>query len=112
MLYQNGPNTFEKASKVLEDPPRFESSEVRTPPTYSQVYNESSNVSEQKKGSPMTTPSFASQGGTSGTVLSSSSQVDRRHSGIFNLAISEFIAHTGSRFLPQCWFLYQGLGLK
>ncbi|XP_031108038.1 uncharacterized protein LOC116012603 isoform X1 [Ipomoea triloba] len=77
----NGPNTFEKASKVLEDPPRFESSEVRTPPTYSQAYNESSNVSEQKKGSPMTTPSFASQGGTSGTVLSYSSQVDRRHSG-------------------------------
>lgn len=112
MLDQNGPNTFEKASKVHEEPPRFESSDVRTPPTHSQVYNESLNVSERKTGSPMT-PSFASpQGGTSGTVRSSSSQFERRHSGIFNLAISEYIVHTGSRFLLQCWFLYQGLGLK
>ncbi|VFQ63006.1 unnamed protein product, partial [Cuscuta campestris] len=78
----NGPNTFERASKVHEEPPPSEYRDARTPTTQSQVSNDSLKTSEEKFRSSMGRQTFASpQGGTSGVLPTQSSQLEQRHSG-------------------------------
>nr|GME04973.1 dentin sialophosphoprotein-like [Ipomoea batatas] len=76
----NGSNTFEKASKIYEDPPHF-GADARTRPNHNQGPYASPNFLEMNSGSSMGMHSSASlPGGMSGEMQFSSSQLRLTHS--------------------------------
>ncbi|XP_019175802.1 PREDICTED: uncharacterized protein LOC109171130 [Ipomoea nil] len=78
----NGSNTFEKASKIYEDPPHF-GTDARTMPNHNQGPYASPNFSEMNSGSSMGMHNSASlPDGMSGKMQSSSSQLRQTHSGL------------------------------
>ncbi|KAK2986637.1 hypothetical protein RJ640_001743 [Escallonia rubra] len=77
----SGPNTFDKASNMHSEPPKFEVPNIQAPANHDQKHDEHTNLSEQSIRSSVGTQNFSSADTGGGETMSASLH-DTRYSGM------------------------------